>query len=465
MKSLARLAPWLVPLSVMLVSSVAEGSVRREGSWPDAEKPISIDASGLSRSEAVRRVADAAGWSIVVHAPSGDPIDLHVKNQPAGKVLDLVLDDGDYVAHRDGTLVEISRAKDAASTATPVASAPPVPAAPLGGASAPEPPAPPPPPVAGSAPPAPPPPPAPPAKGEDRVVTGGSLHIEKNEVVDDVTVMGGSVDVDGTVTGDLVVMGGAARVHPGAVVKGDATAIGGSLDVQDDATVEGDVGVVGGVLHRAPGAKIHGKQVSGAEKVKVDADGPSISISRGEHHPSHGSDEGGWLARRVRDLSGALTRSAMLFVFGTVLLALASRRMETLRVELVTRPMRSFALGVVGVLGGSLLLLLVAVTIIGIPVAVVAALAAVFGAYAGMCAVLTTVGAALAGHRTANPYAHLAIGCALFLVVGAIPYLGGLVTAIVTLVGIGVVVTTRGAGLVKGRGTRTSEGPYRSATV
>ncbi|MGH7281914.1 MAG: hypothetical protein ACRELY_10350, partial [Polyangiaceae bacterium] len=111
--------------STVLVPAVALASVKLEGSWPDSDKSISIDASGLSRSEAVRKVADAAGWSVVVHAPPGDPVDLHLKNQPAKKVLELVLNDASYVAKRDGTLVDIEReAAPTADSTAPVASGP-----------------------------------------------------------------------------------------------------------------------------------------------------------------------------------------------------------------------------------------------------------------------------------------------------------------------------------------------------
>ena len=105
-----------IATALMFAANSAHASVKLEGTWPDSEKNISIDASGLARSEAVRKIADAAGWSIVVHAPSGDPIDLHVKNQPASKVLDLVLDDASYVARRDGALISIERQTDPIAT-------------------------------------------------------------------------------------------------------------------------------------------------------------------------------------------------------------------------------------------------------------------------------------------------------------------------------------------------------------
>jgi membrane protein implicated in regulation of membrane protease activity len=45
----------------------------------------------------------------------------------------------------------------------------------------------------------------------------------------------------------------------------------------------------------------------------------------------------------------------------------------------------------------------------------------------------------------------LALGCALFLVAGAVPWLGDGVTFVVGLVGFGAVIGTRAAGLVRPR--------------
>ena len=91
------------------------------------------------------------------------------------------------------------------------------------------------------------------------------------------------------------------------------------------------------------------------------------------------------------------------------------------------------------------------VTVIGIPIAAAGALVAVFAAYAGIIAVLRTIGAALIRHRTENRYLHLALGCALFLLAGAIPWLGDCVTFVVGLVGFGTVIGTRAAGLWRPR--------------
>ena len=99
-------------VEVVMLAPVAEAAVRKTGTWPEADKTVTFEFSGPSRDEAVKKLADAAGWSVVLQTrldAAPDPIDIHVKNQPAGKVLDLILGSGSYVATRDDTLISITR--------------------------------------------------------------------------------------------------------------------------------------------------------------------------------------------------------------------------------------------------------------------------------------------------------------------------------------------------------------------
>src|SRR6185503_10378794 len=206
--------------STALCPAVARADVRHTGDWDDDDDPeVTLDLEQVTRAEGVRRLAQAAGWSVVFNGvPTGNFVDIHVKRQPAGKVLDLLLSDGRYVAKRDDNLIAITRVESWSDVDVDVdVHGPPgvrvvIPAVP-------------------SVPPVPPLVPRPAAvdddpeeRGNDRVVTGGSLRIEKGEVAADVTVMGGNVDIFGTATGDVVAMGGSVRVHEGAHVFGDATA-------------------------------------------------------------------------------------------------------------------------------------------------------------------------------------------------------------------------------------------------
>jgi hypothetical protein len=441
----------------------AFAAVKHVGAWPDKEAPVTFDANNASREDALRRLADAAGWSLVTkgeltaEGEQAAPLTLHVKNQSPSKVLDLILSSGDFEANRDGTLVSIQSGDDdeaksgdlnraaadiAAAAASAVKSQLQAPAAPV--------------------PPVPAVPPVPPAfgthhhkhPGSDRTVTGGHLTIEKDETVGDVTVLGGSVDVFGDVEGDLAVFGGSAHIHDGGEVHGDAVTLGGALDMDDGAAIDGDVSRIGGSFHSSDGAHVGGTAHDAKE-------GLSVSVSDDDDDDkssSHAHKDRGFLATLGTDL----TESSLLFVFGAVLLALATRRMDTLKVEVASRPMRSFALGVVASLLGALAICVLCITIIGIPLAFVGSLVAVVAVYGSITAVLTTIGQALVGHKTTNPYMHLGLGCLLLFVGGSIPVVGGFLVCAVVLTSIGALVATRAAGFVPPRTRLTPTDPYRS---
>lgn len=446
MSSIKR-AVWGLALATTFLALSADAKVKKEGAWPDGEKPVSIKVDA-TRPEALRKLADAAGWNLVLPAAVKDDaekVEVQVKDESPQAVLEAILDHGDFVAKRSGKLVTIARAdapkadaakadadkadadkadaaaaKDdadkAADTAKPDASG----AADSGAIRLTR---------------------ALSARGEDRTVMGGNLRVEKGETVHDVAVFGGTVDVLGTVTGNLVVTGGTARVHDGAVIEGDATAVGGHLALEKGSEVEGDVGVVGGWLERAEGAKVHGRVVDGANKGKV-----NVHVDDKGHVKSEVREES--RSRGFFDkLGSAIRNAALFFVFGVVILALGGQRVENLRVEAARAPMKSFALGVLGTIGFAVTAVLLSITVIGIPLVAVAAIAAVIGVYAAIVSVLTTAGAAVLRHRTQNPYVHLAAGCAAFFLLGLVPYVGTAFIVIVTLIGVGTLVSTRmGAG-------------------
>jgi len=251
-----------------------------------------------------------------------------------------------------------------------------------------------------------------------------------------VTVFGGHAEVLGTVTGDLSVFGGSARVHDGAKVLGTATVVGGEMHIDDGAVVDHDVGVVGGHLDR----KADDDQSWGIGSV------PGKPGKR--DHTAEKSSTKHAFEEWTEHAGSSLSAAALLFVFGAVVIALATDRSRLLRVEVAARPMRTFALGVVGTLGALAVFVALCVTIIGIPVALVGLVLFVVASYAGVSAVLTTAGEAVLRHRTDSPYVHLAFGCAIYLVLQLVPFIGSWVSVALALVGIGVMVATRGAGFV-----------------
>lgn len=399
----------------VLIPTTSAASLKKEGSWPEHDRTVSLEFDGKP-SEGLKELAKEAEWSLIIRdgaALDGRHVHVDVDDQPADAVLDALFSGQDVVAERNGSLVTL---RPGGAGLSPAAAAPP--------ASANE----------------------PAIRGEDRNVFGGTLVVGRGETFHTVTVAGGTLRVEGTVTGDLVVAGGSATVASGAHVMGNATALGGSLKVEKDARVDGDVGVVGGVLTREDGAIIGGKVVDDDHPgdVKVDVHGKDVATSVVESSEPPRSR----LSRAAHSVGESLTKMALLFVFGCVLLSLLTKRMEMAQAEIASRPMRSFATGVVaslvGGVGAVILIVALCVSVIGIPVAIATVLFAVFALYAGITSVLTTIGAAFVAHRSDNPHVHLLVGCLAFFFASLIPWIGSAVTFAVVMVAVGVLVTTRG---------------------
>jgi cytoskeletal protein CcmA (bactofilin family) len=69
---------------------------------------------------------------------------------------------------------------------------------------------------------------------------GQDVVIESGDTVDEVVVIGGDLTVRGEVAGDAVAVGGDLQVEAGGRVTGDAVSIGGELDIEDGGIVDGD---------------------------------------------------------------------------------------------------------------------------------------------------------------------------------------------------------------------------------
>jgi hypothetical protein len=403
-------------IAASLYAGGANAEVRLEGDWPSGDETVSLELSGVSRSQALRELAAEAGWSLILREGAEDRVDLTIKSQPATRVLDALLEEGDWVAKRSGSIVTISRSSGAAA---------------------------PPPPPAPDAPDSPDSPERPkPEKQRDIEVWGKNLRIGKDDVVHDVTVMGGNVEIEGRVTGDLAVVGGKAHLLKGAHVEGDASATGGLIQIDEGARIDGDLGVVGGSIQGTENARVGGS-------VKLD--------------PAEGEARASLAERAVHKVSEAIRTASFFFVVGALVIALGGARAESVRAEVAARPMRAAALGLLGILGAVLTIAIAAVTVVGIPVALVGALALIVAVFAGITSALTVLGAAVTRHKTSNVYLHLAAGCVLFLLAGLIPVVGGLAQAGVILAGIGGVVATRAGGLLdkKNGGAESSGLPYR----
>jgi hypothetical protein len=244
-------------------------------------------------------------------------------------------------------------------------------------------------------------------KGE-RVVVGGSARVEANEVVTKVVAVGGSVTVLGHVLGEAVAVGGSVKLHPESRVDGDAVAIGGTVTVQE-------------------GARLGGSNVS--------VGGEPVAWIVGLLSPL-------WASALL--VSFAWTRALLLFVIVLLVVLAFPTRVASVRTFLASRPGISSLAGLALLLGFVPLCVLLAVTIIGIPLIPVAVMLLIALFLFGI-----TVCALWLGERipllqeNKTPLKAAALGGAVLVVVGLIPWIGTAVIVLAALMAAGATLLSR----------------------
>lgn len=82
--------------------------------------------------------------------------------------------------------------------------------------------------------------------GDAMVRVFGDIHVPRGKrVTDDVVAVFGSVDVEGEVDGDVVAVMGSVHVRDGAEVQGEVVSVGGMVDQADGAIIQGQTVSVG----------------------------------------------------------------------------------------------------------------------------------------------------------------------------------------------------------------------------
>lgn len=294
---------------------------------------------------------------------------------------------------------------------------------------------------------------------------GGTIVVESGETVDSVQAVAGTVVIRGTVTGDVQVATGSLVIA--GVVQGDVSGAAGSVDIRG--RVAGDVNVGTGSLTLAEGAVIGGQLNAGtgsaliAGTVRGDAaiGGGDIVLTPTATFQGDLRYDGD-LTDRGATVDGQLVRDRSLggtsfqpfsgvgdalfdvygflvsFVLGAVLLLAFPAGTNGIRDRVREDPLTSGLYGLVVLVGVPILLVLVAITVIGIPLAVIGALLFALAAWVASVLGRYAVGGWLLGYAgTDNRWAALLVGMLAVAVVGLVPVLGGLVKFVVLLLGLG----------------------------
>ena len=383
--SATKLVVVLVATLVLLpgvVWAATAGAPRLEGRLPDNAPVVSIDQTRGTVLDALSALARQTGYTLVVTAPesaTGRPLVLQVSKRPAGEVLDLVLEAGALRASFADGVLRVRSDAGASGDSWRERRYE----------------------RRGR-------------RGSERVALGHSLSVGADETVDKAVAVGGSVTVAGHVRRDVVAVGGSVTLLQGARVEGDAVAIGGPVTIADGATLEGDNVSLAGTIPTMVGS--------------------AVRWTVGDR--SHMRSMFGFASRAMR--------AVLLYVVALLLAFAFPAALARTRQYLVERPGLSALGGLAIVLGFAPLCVLLAVTIIGITLIPVAAML-----LAALLVFGFTVSAGWLGERLPvgahdkTPVKSVALGGALLVFVGLIPWLGTTVLILAAAISAGATLLSR----------------------
>ena len=376
----------VLAVALMLLPGLAwaatPDSRRLEGRLPDNSPAVSIDQPRGTVLDALSAIAKQTGWSLVVTAPESattHPLTLQVSKRPAGEVLDLILEAGSLRASFAEGVLRV-RSDGAAASGDSWRER----RRERRG-----------------------------RHGSERVVFGQSLNVAAEETVDKAVAVGGSVTIAGHVRRDAVAVGGSVTLLPGARVEGDAVAIGGAVSIDQGATLEGDNVSLGGALPTGVGSLT--RWVVGGR--------PGLHSLLG--------------------FASRMTRAVLLYVIALLIAVAFPDAFSRIKTYLVNRPGLSALGGLAIIFGFVPLCVLLAVTIIGIPLIPVAVMLLVALLLFGFTVSAGWLGERMPLLQEKTPVKTVALGGVVLALVGLVPWIGTAALILVAAFSAGATLLSR----------------------
>ncbi len=269
----------------------------------------------------------------------------------------------------------------------------------------------------------------------DSAVTEPALEIERGSVArQQVVALGRDVVVDGEALADVAAINGSA--HVSGSIGGDLLVLGGRARLESTARIAGDVFVIGGRLDAAPGANIGGRAVSYSTVSSAWLtllEGPSIGLSSGS----------------LLVVGAKLALLAAWAALVLILFAAGGREMLSTSEALRREPFRCFAVGLTGVLALVLTALFfsaVAAILVGVPLLVLVVVLALLLKFWGMVAVFHAFGMWIFGlfrRRRVLPLHAACLGLLALGLVKFVPFAGVIGWTVATFLGVGATLITK----------------------
>ena len=296
----------------------------------------------------------------------------------------------------------------------------------------------------------------------DLIAAGGTV-IVSGTVSQDARIVGGRVTVSGTIGNNATVAGGDVLVADAARVQGNWLGAGGNVELAGP--VKGQVRIAGGKVTVSDA--IGGDLVIAAPSIRLTSE---ASIGRhfrywSEAEPwiEEGAAIGGTILRRpvpeglraerfsrgltALRLAGTAISFVSTLVLGLILVIVYPVFSLAVDWTIRERPMASLGTGAAALAGIPLLVLFCFATVLGLPLGLVAGAMYVVALYVARIFVMLWAGQLLLQLVSDSPSPRWAFvtGLVLYSLFTLIPFVGGLVTLMTVLVGLGALLLTKTA--------------------
>ncbi len=273
----------------------------------------------------------------------------------------------------------------------------------------------------------------------DKVVLGGTYDLPSGSSLDgNLAIFGGTSTIahNATVNGDVFQLGGTLTVD--GTVTGNLSAVGGTVILNQHALVQGDLSTVGAALHRDPNSRVLGKVTDSAQG-PLTINTPSTPIT-----PLPVVN-----FKPLADTIWFFFRTLAMAALAMLLVLFLPTPVERIGEAVVREPVITGGMGLLTGLVAPVLLVLLAITIILIPVSLIAAVILILAGVVGWIAIGLQVGMRIAELFKAQWPAALSAGVGTLVLslvangIGFIPCIGWIASAVIILLSLGAVLLTR----------------------
>lgn len=262
----------------------------------------------------------------------------------------------------------------------------------------------------------------------------GNIQIAEGQIIEgDVESIAGNIVIYGVVNGDVISLAGNIRIY--GTVNGDVQNTAGNIRVYDDARVDGSIHVQAGNIYQEEGAIVSG----------------TVSEVAGNSEEYHHiiSSEGFNLPPRFPMyilIWGIVTTFVGWFAIGILLMLFFAEKNQQLAEKTKKRPGFYFMIGFLTYLIVPPVVVLSAVTIVGIPLVPVILLVTLLGTIFGQLGVARTIGKKVINKfdwKINKELSTVALGMLTIILISLIPILGWLFFFGTACIGIGSGVVNR----------------------